>query len=148
MLNNWVYKDLQKDMSKKGFVLFPKAVLLDERLSNEAKILFAYIRSLSDKFRHLRNRTLRKKLGVSLNTLQKCKNELVEYNYLLIHRGQSSNYYQVKLSPDSLKSIQSDSLKIKQSDYPKNRQHYKSNNKLSDNKLGKRRAKGFKKFNE
>jgi len=134
-------------MSKKGFVLMPKAVLLDEKLSNEAKVLFCYIRSLSDKFRYLRNRTLRKKLGVSLNTLQNCKAELVKNGYLLVHRSQSSNYYQIRLSSDSLKTKQSDSLKIKQSDYPEIKLHYKGDNRLSNNRLSKGK-KGFKKFNE
>ena len=34
-------------MKKKGFTKVPNALLLDERISNDAKMLFCYIQSLS-----------------------------------------------------------------------------------------------------
>lgn len=71
----------------------PKSLILDSRLSNNAKILFIYIRSLSENFRTLRNSNLRQKLGVSINTLQNCKAELLKFGYLKIYRRKSANYY-------------------------------------------------------
>lgn len=80
-------------MQKKGFIIVPKSLILDSRLSNNAKILFIYIRSLSENFRTLRNSNLRQKLGVSINTLQNCKTELLKFGYLKIYRRKSANYY-------------------------------------------------------
>ena len=135
-------------MSKKGFTIVPNALILDEDLSNDAKVLFAYIKSLSENYRHLRNRTLRQKLGISLNTLQNCKAELVKKGYLLIHRSQSSNYYRLKLK-------QSTQNKSNQSTQDKNTQTTQNfvsikRVKTSSNKtsISNRRFKGFKKFNE
>jgi Mn-dependent DtxR family transcriptional regulator len=42
------------------------------------KMLFIYIKSLSENYRILRNSNLSKKIGVSLNTLQNAKNELIK----------------------------------------------------------------------
>ena len=78
--------------------MVPNQVINSPELSNNAKMLFIYIRSLSAKFRHLRNKTLMKKLDLSINTLQNCKRELVKNGYLVINRGISSNYYQLRLS--------------------------------------------------
>ena len=80
-------------MEKKGFIIVPKQLILDARLSNSAKVLFIYIRSLSENFRTLRNSNLKQKLGISLKTLQNCKAELVKFGYLKIYRRKSANYY-------------------------------------------------------
>ena len=135
-------------MSKKGFTIVPNALILDEDLSNDAKVLFAYIKSLSENYRHLRNRTLRQKLGISLNTLQNCKAELVKKGYLLIHRSQSSNYYRLKLK-------QSTQNKSNQSTQEKNNQTTQNfvsikrvNNSSYKTNYKKGKAKGFKKFND
>lgn len=104
---------------KKGFAQIPNQLIYDDRLSNEAKILFCYIKSLSSNYRNLRNSNLRTKLGCSMNTLQNAKNELVKHGYLVIHRLSSANRYSLKLPSDYPKIKQSDYLKIKQSDYLK-----------------------------
>ena len=135
-------------MSKKGFTIVPNALILDEDLSNDAKVLFAYIKSLSENYRHLRNRTLRQKLGISLNTLQNCKAELVKKGYLLIHRSQSSNYYRLKLK----QTTQQKSNQTTQDKNTQTTQNFVSIKrvKTSSNKtsISNRRFKGFKKFNE
>ena len=135
-------------MSKKGFTIVPNALILDEDLSNDAKVLFAYIKSLSENYRHLRNSTLRQKLGISLNTLQNCKAELVKKGYLLIHRSQSSNYYRLKLK----QSTQQKSNQTTQDKNTQTTQNFVSIKrvKTSSNKtsISNRRFKGFKKFNE
>jgi DNA-binding transcriptional MocR family regulator len=135
-------------MSKKGFTIVPNALILDEDLSNDAKVLFAYIKSLSENYRHLRNRTLRQKLGISLNTLQNCKAELVKRGYLIIHRSQSSNYYRLKLK-------QTTQQKSNQSTQEKNNQTTQNfgnikrvNNSSYNTNYRKRKNKGFKKFND
>ena len=87
---------LAGNMKNKGFSMIPNQVIWDNDLSNNAKLLFCYLRSLSDKYRTLRNRTLIEKLGVSLNTLQSLKAELVQEKYLIIHRKTSANYYELK----------------------------------------------------
>ena len=135
-------------MSKKGFTIVPNALILDEDLSNDSKVLFAYIKSLSENYRHLRNRTLRQKLGISLNTLQNCKAELVKKGYLLIHRSQSSNYYRLKLK----QTTQQKSNQTTQNKNNQTTQNFVSIKrvKTSSNKtsISNRRFKGFKKFNE
>jgi len=83
-------------MKNKGFSMIPNQVIWDEDLSNNAKLLFCYLRSLSDKYRTLRNKTLLHKLGISLNTLQSIKAELIKEQYLIIHRRTSANYYELK----------------------------------------------------
>ena len=127
-------------MSKKGFTIVPNALILDEDLSNDSKVLFAYIKSLSENYRHLRNRTLRQKLGISLNTLQNCKAELVKKGYLIIHRSQSSNYYKLKLRQTTQKKgnqTTQNFVSIKRVNTNSNNTNY-----------SKRKSKGFKKFNE
>jgi Mn-dependent DtxR family transcriptional regulator len=93
----------------KGFVMVPKQLILDTNLSNNAKVLFIYIRSLSENFRTLRNSNLRQKLGISLKTLQNCKAELIKHGYLKIYRRKSANYYYIlvgKRDVDKLKTKQ------------------------------------------
>ena len=78
-------------MKNKGFSMIPNQVIWDEDLSNDAKLLFSYLRSLSEKYRTLRNKTLLIKLGISLNTLQNCKAELIKNGYLKVIRKTSAN---------------------------------------------------------
>ena len=84
-------------MTKKGFTIVPNQVIWDDDLCNDSKQLFTYIRSLSEKYRTLRNSTIKAKLGISLNTLQKCKKELVKNGYLIVHRRTSANLYELKV---------------------------------------------------
>ena len=91
----------------KGFVMVPKQLVLDTNLSNNAKVLFIYIRSLSENFRTLRNSNLKQKLGISTNTLQNCKAELVKYGYLKIYRRKSANYYFLMGSKANVNKIKS-----------------------------------------
>ena len=121
---------------KKGFAQIPNQLIYDERLSNEAKVLFCYIKSLSSNYRNLRNSNLRQKLGCSMNTLQNAKNELVKAGYLVVHRLSSANRYDLKIPHDY--------PKIKQSDYLKFGYHLKSNNNNNNNNNNKG-FKGFKK---
>ena len=73
------------DKPKKGFSQIPNQLIYDSNLSNEAKMLFIYIKSLSENYRILRNSNLSKKIGVSLNTLQNAKNELIKQGWLVVH---------------------------------------------------------------
>tara|TARA_R100000656_G_C3924573_1_gene123536 strand:+ start:210 stop:470 length:261 start_codon:yes stop_codon:yes gene_type:complete len=84
------------------------------------------------------------KLKVSINTIQDCKRELVKNGYLVIHRGLSSNYYELRLSKNYIGKVSA----RKQPPYPKTTQHYKSNTIIQNNNYNKSKAKGFKKFNE
>lgn len=84
-------------MKNKGFTMVPNILIWDENLSNNAKLLFAYLRSLSDKYRTLRNKTLCVKLGISLNTLQDTKAELIKNGYLTVIRKTSANYYELSI---------------------------------------------------
>ena len=120
--------------------MIPNQLIYDKKLSNEAKILFCYIRSLSENYRILRNSNLSSKLGVSLNTLQKAKKELVDNGYLLIHRLSSANRYVIRLPKIRAVSVS----KSKQPDYPKINQHYKGKNNYYNNNTNKG-FKGFKK---
>ena len=124
--------------------MIPNQLIYDDRLSNEAKILFCYIKSLSSNYRNLRNSNLRTKLGCSINTLQNAKSELVKHGYLIIHRLSSANKYSLKLPSDYPKFKQSDYPKITQSDYPKFGEYYKDNNNSNNNNNNKG-FKGFKK---
>jgi len=135
------------EKSKKGFAMIPNQLLYDERLGNEAKVLFCYIKSLSSGYRNLRNSNLRKKLNCSINTLQKAKNELIKNGYLVVHRLSSANRYTLQLPSDYSKIKQSDYLKIKQSDYLKFNQYLESNNNIYNNNSNKKKRgfKGFKK---
>jgi len=132
-------------MRKTGFTMIPNSLILDERLSNDAKLLFCYIRSLSPNYRTLRNSNLKSKLGLSINTLQKCKEELVQHKYLVIKRLSSANYYDLRLPKNYAMSMS----KSDQSPYPKTTQHYKYKNNYNNtiiNKGSKRfkKLKGFK----
>tara|TARA_R100001460_G_scaffold13981_1_gene31411 strand:+ start:3223 stop:3633 length:411 start_codon:yes stop_codon:yes gene_type:complete len=84
-------------MKNKGFSMIPNQVIWDEDLSNDAKLLFSYLRSLSEKYRTLRNKTLLIKLGISLNTLQNCKAELIKFGYLKVIRKTSANKYELAI---------------------------------------------------
>ena len=121
--------------------MIPNALFYDESLGNEAKVLWCYIKSLSTNYRNLRNSNLCQKLGISTNTLQKAKKELVEHGYLVIHRLSSANKYEIRLPKNRVIRVS----KFKQSDYPNFGYHYKSNNSNSNNSNNKKGFKGFKK---
>ena len=118
--------------------MIPNQVIYDTNLSNDAKMLFCYIKSLSDNYRILRNSNLCKKLNISVNTLQKAKKDLVNNGYLIVHRLSSANKYVLRLPKNRVIRVS----KFKQSDYPKFGQYYKSNNNSNNNNINK----GFKKF--
>ena len=126
------------DEPKKGFSQIPNQLIYDQNLSNEAKILFIYIKSLSANYRVLRNSNLCKKLGVSINTLQNAKSELIKKGYLVVNRLSSANKYSLRLPKNRVTPYP----KITQSDYPKFGYHYKSNNNSNNNNSNK----GFKGF--
>jgi len=128
---------------KKGFAMIPNQLIYDENIGNEAKVLFCYIRSLSENYRNLRNSNLCQKLGCSVNTLQKAKKELVDNGYLVINRLSSANKYLLRLPKNRVIRVS----KFKQSDYPKFGYHYKSNN-INNNNNNNKGFKGFKKFKD
>ena len=128
---------------KKGFAMIPNQLIYDENIGNEAKVLFCYIRSLSENYRNLRNSNLCQKLGCSVNTLQKAKKELVDNGYLVINRLSSANKYLLRLPKNRVIRVS----KFKQSDYPKFGYHYKSNN-INNNNNSNKGFKGFKKFKD
>ena len=128
---------------KKGFAMIPNQLIYDENIGNEAKVLFCYIRSLSENYRNLRNSNLCQKLGCSVNTLQKAKKELVDNGYLVINRLSSANKYLLRLPKNRVIRVS----KFKQSDYPKIGYHYKSNN-INNNNNNNKGFKGFKKFKD
>ncbi len=121
--------------------MIPNALFYEDRLGNEAKVLWCYIKSLSTNYRNLRNSNLCQKLGISTNTLQKAKRELVENGYLVIHRLSSANRYEIRLPKNRAVRVS----KFKQSDYPNIGQYYKSNNSSNNNIIKKKGFKGFKK---
>ena len=131
-------------MRKTGFTMIPNSLLLDERLSNDAKLLFCYIRSLSPNYRTLRNSNLKSKLGLSINTLQKCKEELVKHKYLVIKRLSSANNYELRLPKNRVMRVSNST----QSAYPKTTQHYKGNtiNYNTNSYKGSKRFKKLKGF--
>ena len=129
------------EKTKNGFAMIPNSIIYDDKLGNEAKVLFCYIKSLSSNYRNLRNSNLCKKLGVSVNTLQKAKKELVDNGYLVIHRLSSANRYTLRLPKNRVIRVS----KSKQSDYPKFGQYLESNNNNNNNNSNKKKFKGFKK---
>jgi len=122
------------DKIKQGFAQIPNQLIYDENIGNEAKILFCYIKSLSDNYRNLRNSNLCRKLGVSVNTLQKAKKELVDNGYLVIHRLSSANRYTLRLPKNRVIRVS----KSKQPDYPKFGQYLESNNNSNNNTSNKK----------
>ena len=127
---------------KNGFAMIPNSIIYDDKIGNEAKVLFCYIKSLSANYRNLRNSNLCKKLGVSVNTLQKAKKELVDNGYLIIHRLSSANRYTLRLPKIRVGRVS----KSGYSDYPKNGYHLESNNNSNNNNNNKKKFKGFKKW--
>ena len=125
---------------KKGFAQIPNQLIYDPKLSNDAKMLFCYIKSLSDNYRILRNQNLCKKLNISVNTLQKAKKELIENNYLVVKRLSSANKYILRL-PKKRAIKLSNSV---YSDYPNFGEYYKDNTISNNNNINKG-FKGFKK---
>ena len=131
------------DKIKQGFAQIPNQLIYDENIGNEAKILFCYIKSLSDNYRNLRNSNLCRKLGVSVNTLQKAKKELIDNGYLIIHRLSSANRYTLRLPKKRVIRVSKSGYR----DYPKIGQYYKSNNNNNNNNINKG-FKGFKKIKD
>lgn len=132
-------------MTTKGFTMIPNQLIIDERLSKEAKALFIYLRYLSPKFRTLRNATLLTKLDICLSTLQKAKKELIKQGYLVVHRRASANKYELRLPKIYLEDRV---LNTQETDYNllsiKNKQYYLNNNMY--NNTTSKGFKGFKKF--
>jgi hypothetical protein len=128
------------DKPKTGFSQIPNQLIYDQNLSNEAKMLFIYIKSLSANYRILRNSNLSKKIGVSLNTLQNAKNELIKNGYLFVHRLSSANKYELRLPKINVKVYP----KSGYNDYPKSGLHYKDNTSPYNTNINKG-FKGFKK---
>ena len=129
-------------MTTKGFTQVPNQLIIDERLSKEAKALFIYLRYLSPKFRTLRNATLLTKLDICLSTLQKAKKELIKEGYLIIHRRASANKYELRLPKiyldDRVKNTQ-------ETDY--NLLNIRKNNTIYNNNMyNNTKTKGFKGF--
>jgi len=122
--------------------MIPNQLIIDERLSKEAKLLFIYLRYLSPKFRILRNKTLLSKLDMCLSTLQKAKLELVANEYLVVHRKTSANFYDLRLpilhSTDRV--LNKHPTKYNLLSINKNNTMYNNNN------LNKEKFKGFKKL--
>ena len=129
------------EKTKNGFAMIQNSIIYDDKLGNEAKVLFCYIKSLSANYRNLRNSNLCKKLGVSVNTLQKAKKELVDNGYLIIHRLSSANRYTLRLPKNRVIRVS----KSGYSDYPKIGYHLESNNNSNNNISNKKKCKGFKK---
>ena len=128
------------DKPKTGFSQIPNQLIYDQNLSNEAKMLFIYIKSLSANYRVLRNSNLCNKLNVSINTLQNAKSELVKQGWLVINRLSSANKYSLRLPKNRVTPYP----KITQSDYPKFGYHYKDNT-INNNTNINKGFKGFKK---
>ena len=79
---------------RKGFCKIPNFIAWGD-LSGSALKLYVFLASLSPKFRTIRNIKLRR-LGMSINTLQRAKKELVKRKVLIIHkRFGGSNYYEL-----------------------------------------------------
>ena len=128
------------DKPKTGFSQIPNQLIYDQNLSNEAKMLFIYIKSLSANYRVLRNSNLCNKLNVSINTLQNAKSELVKQGWLVINRLSSANRYSLRLPKNRVTPYP----KITQSDYPKFGEYYKDNT-INNNTNINKGFKGFKK---
>ena len=122
--------------------MIPNQLIIDERLSKEAKLLFIYLRYLSPKFRILRNKTLLTKLDMCLSTLQKAKLELVANEYLVVHRKTSANFYDLRLPVSHLPPI------VLNKQPPKyNLLNINKNNTMYNNTMyNKKKFKGFKKL--
>jgi DNA-binding transcriptional MocR family regulator len=121
--------------------MIPNQLIIDERLSKEAKALFIYIQYLSPSFRILRNATLLTKLDICLSTLQKAKNELIKEKYLVVHRKTSANQYELRLPIKQAtdRVLNTQPIKYNLLSIKKNKTNL---NKTNLNKIG---FKGFKK---
>jgi hypothetical protein len=83
---------------RKGFCKVPNFIAWAD-LSGTALKLYVFLASLSPKFRTIRNIKLMR-LGMSINTLQRAKKELVKRKVLNIHKREGgSNYYEL-LTPN------------------------------------------------
>jgi len=83
---------------RKGFCKVPNFIAWSD-LSGSALKLYVFLVSLSPKFRTIRNVKL-KKLGMSINTLQRAKKELIKRKVLtIVERDGGANTYQLQ-TPD------------------------------------------------
>ena len=79
---------------RKGFCKIPNFIAWSD-LSGSALKLYVFLASLSPKFRTIRNFKL-KHLGMSINTLQRAKKELIKRKVLKVHKRKGgSNYYEL-----------------------------------------------------
>ena len=80
---------------RKGFCKIPNFIAWSD-LSGSALKLYVFLASLSPKFRTIRNVKLRR-LGMSINTLQRAKKELIKRKVLVvIERDGGANTYQLQ----------------------------------------------------
>jgi len=80
---------------RKGFCKVPNFIAWSD-LSGSALKLYVFLVSLSPKFRTIRNVKL-KKLGISINTLQRAKKELIKRKVLtIVERDGGANTYQLQ----------------------------------------------------
>ena len=80
---------------RKGFCKVPNFIAWSD-LSGSALKLYVFLVSLSPKFRTIRNIKL-KKLGISINTLQRAKKELIKRKVLtIVERDGGANTYQLQ----------------------------------------------------
>ena len=80
---------------RKGFCKVPNFIAWSD-LSGSALKLYVFLVSLSPKFRTIRNVKL-KKLGMSINTLQRAKTELIKRKDLtIVERDGGANTYQLQ----------------------------------------------------
>ena len=84
------------------------------------------------------------KLNISINTLQKCKRELVKNGYLVIHRRTSANLYELRLPKKRVTPL-SNSTQLTNQNLGSIK---KSNTNLYNTNIYKKGFKGLKKFDE
>ena len=95
---------------RKGFCKIPNFIAWSD-LSGSALKLYVFLASLSPKFRTIRNFKL-KHLGMSINTLQRAKKELIKRNVLKVHKRKGgSNYYEL-ITPNPTQFLHRDSTQI------------------------------------
>ena len=122
---------------RKGFCKVPNFIAWSD-LSGSALKLYVFLVSLSPKFRTIRNIKL-KQLGISINTLQRAKKELIKRKVLtIVERDGGANTYQLQ-TPDPTQflgnSIRPDdntssNKKLKIKDIHKLKEKFKSFKKL------------------
>ena len=95
---------------RKGFCKIPNFIAWSD-LSGSALKLYVFLASLSPKFRTIRNFKL-KHLGMSINTLQRAKKELIKRKVLKVHKRKGgANYYEL-ITPNPTQFLHRDSTQI------------------------------------